>query len=243
MNNSNADVLSDERSSGLIVYSWYQDKGKQIRQEDNIRHYLDECFALSDGVGQMPNGDIAGDLCADTAIWGYKLIRTKKFYWKDKKNLLKRIFRSVNISLWQKQKDRGFVSRMGSTLSMVIVGTHFFWVGNAGNSRVYVYSNSKLELLSHDDTDDEGRLTKVIGAERFGLIPHIVTRQFIPGEIVLMVTDGITDYVSDREIESILSKSELQGNTNGIAAKSLADLAVNNGSGSNMTAVIISKIG
>src|SRR4030067_1959156 len=127
------------RQNARVLYAKAQLKGGRTRQDDTLDHYLDECFVAADGVSTVPNGDIAARLGAETAVWGYKFIRTKRFYWHDKKLLLKRIFRSANIAVWQKARERAFRSGLATTLTVVIIGDTVIWTGHVGASRGFLY--------------------------------------------------------------------------------------------------------
>src|SRR3989304_8104996 len=93
-------MLSSRAVRDTVIFAGSQLPGTQKLQKDYFINFSDECFVVADGVSDI-HGEAAAKLAADTAIWGYKHVRQRPFYWADKRRLLKRIFRSSNLTLWQ----------------------------------------------------------------------------------------------------------------------------------------------
>lgn len=224
-----------------IVFAGSQLIGTRDTQEDAMGAFVDECFVLSDGVSGVPHGDVASRLTVDTTVWGYKHIRMRPYYWEDKQKLLARMFRSTNLSVWQKRKESGYEDGLAATLSVVIIGAHHLWAGSIGDSPIYMYRDGLIDTLAEPDTDDIGRLTQAIGIQRLGLAPHIKKEIFLPGDIIIMATDGVTDFVSEDELRVAC---EMAGTSSQSAANAVVHLlrqAEENGSDGNKTAYIIVK--
>ncbi|MCL4360299.1 protein phosphatase 2C domain-containing protein [Patescibacteria group bacterium] len=225
-----------------VLFAAHQDIGSRATQEDYFANYNDECFALADGVGGMPHGAAAAKLAGDTAIWGYRQIRLRHSYWRDKKLFMNRIFRSTNIAVWQKRREQGYGDGLATTLSVVMVGTRTFWVGSVGDTAVFRYSDGQLEKLTENDVDAEGYLTKTLGTQRFGLFPAFRTGDFLVNDTLCMATDGITNAVTDREVSELL---RLTGDTSqhvAAAAGNIIRKARENRGSDNMSICIIKKI-
>src|SRR5574341_1651112 len=88
--------LKYEKPREIIVFGASQLVGGRKRQEDSFANFNDECFALADGVGTLPNADVASQLAADTAVWAYKHVRQRHYYWASKRDFLKRIVRTTD---------------------------------------------------------------------------------------------------------------------------------------------------
>lgn len=226
-----------------ILFAAAQLQGERDAQEDFFLNYNDECFVIADGVGGQLHGDTAAQLAAETAIWGYKHIRLRPFYWLDKIKLIKRIFRSTNLTIWQKQRETGFEDGLATTLLVCIVTTQNFYIGSAGDSSAFLYRDGLIDLLTHEDRDSEGRLTKALGTQRLGLIVQTRVEKFLGGDIVLLATDGVVDYVNEEEIRSILERAGDTVQTIETAVETLVQTAQKNGSTDNMTACLIRKLG
>lgn len=240
-------ALKVKPPKSVVVFAASQLQGERETQEDFFENFNDECFVLADGVGGMPHGDIAAKIAAETAIWGYKLIRQRRFYWLDKKLLMKRIFRSTNIALWQKKRETGFEEGLATTLEVLVIGEHTFWLGHVGDSSAWFLpgENNKdrsLRKLTTDDIDEQGYLTKVVGTQRYGLTPQFVTGRFLVGDTILLVSDGVTSVLASQTMETIIGES---GNSTDSLTKTILTLlkkAESAGSRDNMTAILIKRI-
>jgi serine/threonine protein phosphatase PrpC len=211
-------------------------------QEDYIGNVNDECFVVADGVGGMPHADTAAIVAGEAALWGYKHIRLRPFYWADKRLLLKRIFRSSNMTVWQKRREHGFETGLATTLSVAIIGLQKIWVGSVGDTSILLYREGLIDFLTPLDIDTSGNLTNALGLKRLGLVPHVTVEKFLPRDILLITTDGVTDYVKEEELRVTL---ELIGDTTqsvSDGASQLITIAQDHGSTDNMTVCMIKRV-
>src|ERR1700690_171609 len=138
-------LLLKTKPNRLTIFSAFvQDQGERDSQEDAFYQEKDECFALADGVGGMPHGQVAAQLAAEAAVWTYKLTKFKPFYWNDKKLLAGRIFRSANWRVYNKRREVGFEDGLASTLLVVLVSDRKFYVYHAGDTVAILYRNNTL---------------------------------------------------------------------------------------------------
>ncbi|MFZ5845354.1 MAG: PP2C family protein-serine/threonine phosphatase [Patescibacteria group bacterium] len=224
------------------IFAWGQRPGGRTQQEDHFGNFGDECFILADGVGGLPHGEIAAQLAVATAIWGYQHIRQRPFYWRDKKLFLARIFRSTNISLWQKQREEGFREGFATTLVVAIIGTRTFWLGSVGDTSAFLYRDSLIDKLTTEDVDSQGYLTKALGAARYGLKPQIVTEAYLPGDILLLATDGVAHFLEEEPLRQTLERTTDTVQSLQQAVEELLGQAQANGSTDNMTLGLIKRI-
>lgn len=225
-----------------IVFSADQSFGGRVKQEDYFAHFTDECFVVADGVSGIPHGEVASKLAAETAVWGYKHVRQRKFYWADKKLFLKRIFRSSNLSVWQKQREYGYEQGLLTTLVVAIIGAQNVWIGSVGDTGAFLYHNGEVRKLTRDEVDEKGGLTNVVGDKRLGLVPQIAVKKLYPNDCVVLATDGVTRYISEKDLVRVC---EGAGNTTESVKKSvqrLLHIAQKNNSTDNMTVCMIKKI-
>ena len=235
-------ALKYEQPKDVVIFAASQLIGGRKTQEDYFVNFNDECFAVADGCGGMPHADVAGQLAAETAVWAYKHVRQRHTYWASKRGLLKRIVRTTNMTLWQKQRETGFTDGMATTLTVLIVGSKSIWLGNVGDSSAYYMHAGKLKKLSREDADEAGNLTKVLGTQRLGIVPHVATEEFGPGDAALLVTDGVGRYLSEDAMLKILSQSGTTNESLTDAVVALLRKAEVNGSTDNMTAVIVKRV-
>lgn len=232
-------VASD---SSPIIFAASQLQGDRDVQEDYFVNFNDECFVVADGVGGSSHGEEASRLAAETALWGYKHIRARRFYWVDKKKLLKRIFRTTNMAVWQKRRETGFAEGLATTLVVAIITPSQFFVGSVGDTTAILYRETLIDTLTPEDRDATGRLTKAVGVQRLGLVPHIHVDKFLPGDMLLLATDGVVDFVDEEDIRALLESSGTTSTALAQTTEALIQKATANGSHDNMTACLIKKL-
>lgn len=193
-------------------------------------------------MGSLPHADVAATLAVTTAVWAYKLVRLRRSYGLDRHAFMKRIFRTVNLTLWQKRKDKGFADGLAAAMAVCFVGPKTCWVGSAGNCSTYFYRDGLIDMLTKPDVDEDGMLTRAAGFRRPQLIPHARYEIFLPGDSVLLLTDGAADFVGEDEMRTIVENIEETGDSVKNAVSALLDAAQKNGSRDNMTACIIKHI-
>jgi len=225
----------------FIEYGASQLIGRRTRQEDYFVNFNDECFIVADGVGGSARGDVAARLACDTALWAYKLVRQRPFYWNEKKEFMGRIFRSTNLTVWKKQQDRGFAG-LATTLDVVIVNNRNYWFGHVGDASIYLYRSGKLNKLTVDHANKYGELTKYVGIRRLGLGPQIESGRLQPEDIILMITDGITNALAPQSISTLLEKIAALNQAPVDFIATLLKHAQEANDGDNMTACVIRRI-
>lgn len=219
-----------------IVFAASQRIGQREKQEDYFLNFNDECFALASGDTSLPHGDIAAKLASETAIWGYKHIRQHRYYWLDKKLFMKRIFRSTNLTIWQKQREAGFTDGMATTLLVCMVGANRYWIGYAGNSTAWlIHGNDSTKLIGENPPG-------VLGKKRLGLVPDYVSGDFRPGDTLVLASQGLANYVLPSDLLSCGAMSGTSTEEIHRALDTLFSSAEQNGSTEHMTAVIIKRI-
>ncbi len=225
-----------------LLYAASQLQGDRETQEDYFVNWNDECFVLCDGVGGMPHGREAAQLSGETAAWAYRFVRQRHAYWKDKKLLLSRIFRTTNITLWQKQREVGFTDGMATTMIVAIIIDQRFYIGSVGDSRAYLVHGGKMTLLTTDDVDGQGKLTKVIGASRYGLTPSVTTGDLLPGDSLVLMTDGVSQWMDEGKCVALLRDPEQSATDLSDTAVAMLECAREKGATDNMTVCLIKRI-
>lgn len=145
-----------------------------------------------------------------------------------------------------------------ATLALVDVERNQFYYVHVGDTRLYLLRDQSLVKISHDQSfvgflEDSGRLdekaamahpkrneiNKALGFEANLArdTEYIETGQspFLPGDMLLLCSDGLTDMVSKAEITGILNNSE------GLKEKcrQLITAANNNGGKDNITVALV----
>lgn len=217
---SDSPFLHERPSTAPLIFAASQLQGERETQEDYFINFNDECFVVCDGIGGLPHGEVASQLAGDTAVWAYRLVRQRHTYWKDRKLLLSRIFRTTNMTVWQKQREVGYVEGMGTTMLVCIIIDRHFYIGSVGDSSAYLVRDGVMTKLTREDIDASGQLTKAVGTTRYGLVPGIVTGDLISGDTIVLVTDGVGNVMHSIQCLELLAHSEIN-------AMQLSDITTN----------------
>lgn len=190
-----------------------------------IKHPRNNCIKLliaADGMGGKNHGDIASNYVASSLNrWFYnKDIKTLNDTEKVKQ-LLIRYIKALNTNLIKKYgKDN-----LGTTLTLALINKQSTLILNSGDSRAYVYRKNKLMQVTEDDSDvwayfkyggvkkDDLRYfanNNIISA-CIGLCQELCTVNAYTikndYDILLLLTDGVTDIITDKKIQQIIRKS------------------------------------
>jgi serine/threonine protein phosphatase PrpC len=216
------------------------------------------CLAVADGMGGHRAGEIASAMAIDLLrlhlqdnMWKAPDVDPKM----DWLSFLREGVEKCNTSIYQASLRVPEYSGMGTTLTAALVLENSLYFAHVGDSRLYVYREDKLRLLSRDhslvqDLVEEGLvsprealthprrhiLTQAVGTDK---LVEVDTRaiEILPGDLYLLCTDGLSNSVSDFEIEQILSQSSFLARQ----GEALLDLANTRGGEDNVT-IILARI-
>lgn len=225
-----------------IVFGAAQLSASESVPSNYFLNFNDECFVLADGVSMLPHGGEAAKLACETALWGYKHIRQHPYYWLDKKLFMKRIFRSTNLAVWQKRREKGFEEGLATSLLVLMVSAKNYWLGLVGNTSAWLYRNGKIAKLTQEDVNPQGELVRAVGFQRLGLIPHFLTGSFEGDDSVLLVTSGVADFLTTQDMMTCFCSSGTESAQIVTSMGEVLEQAKMHGSKENMTAMLIKRM-
>ncbi len=195
---------------------------------------------LCDGMGGMIDGAECASLAAATFL--SSCIRNRNL---EPTERLKMAVESANVSVNDEYHEKG-----GATLSAFLIDSEGSFVAiNVGDSRIYCFSENKLQQLSEDDTiagqfkhDDEpsrlsNELLQFIGMGT-DLEPHIISLPKLDSISQLLMTSDGTHFVDNGTMESIVRYSSEPSFT----ATRLIELAKWCGGKDNASVVVADKL-
>ena len=140
---------------------------------------------------------------------------------------------------------------MGTTLDVCLIYQNKAFISHIGDSRIYRMRKEFFRKLTKDHSYvqkllDEGKITedeskthpkknmlmKALGCTPF-IEPDAMIKGFIKGDILLMCSDGLTNMVSEDEIQQIIKENPTD------STKLLVQKANDLGGKDNITAIII----
>jgi serine/threonine protein phosphatase PrpC len=168
--------------------------------------------------------------------------------------IVKHAIEKANRSVFHVSKTQPQCAGMGTTVIASLFYDNKMAVGHLGDSRVYRFRDQHLEQVTQDHSLVQELLDKglVTAAEaRVSSKKNVVTRALgvalkvevevhehhtLPGDVYLLCSDGLTDLVTDENIEASLL--ELGGNLN-VAAGHLINLANASGGKDNISVILV----
>ena len=160
---------------------------------------------------------------------------------------------SANSKVFDMSCEDENLRGMGTTVELVVVRDDTVHIVHAGDSRVYKISGDEITQVTTDHslvqqlvelgqiTQEEARfhpsknyITRALGVEPFLDVDYL-TQSFDKDDMILICTDGLSNYFSSDEllsaVRSFEDKSEL--------AQGLVDIAKDCGGSDNITVAII----
>ncbi len=214
-------------------------------------------FILADGMG----GHSAGEIAAHTAVEHYTDLVKEKLSIETKADLMqaakimRELIREVNHAVHRMGRSDSDLRGMGTTLVVSYFHQEGMIYGHVGDSRLYLMRRKKLRQLTEDhslvqelielgelsekrarDYSHRNIITKAIGTEPY-VDPSVHQVEVKSGDLILMCSDGLTDLLTDEEIEAIVASSQ----TIEKKAETLIQEAKRRGGHDNIT-VILMKI-
>ena len=196
---------------------------KRTHNEDSI--LVDESmhiFLLADGMGGHQAGEVASDLAVKESYAWLKENIGKARSKEDISNLLVESLLKAHRTVKARATTDIHLAGMGTTfIQMLVVGNHAH-ICHVGDSRAY-HLGSEIKQITQDHTSEmyfvkegiavEGVfpvqkmrvLTQAVGGQAT-LMPGIKQIKLNPRDVLLLCSDGLTDMLSDEEIESVIQK-------------------------------------
>lgn len=210
-------------------------------------------FAIvCDGMGGAAGGGIASEkACGEIAriiTAGYRPEMTAGSV----RNVLESAINSANMLVFDQAQADPCLTGMGTTVVCAIVFDAGIVIAHVGDSRAYLFSGGEARQVTSDHsvvqammnlgqiTEDEALvhprrnvITRALGVDsRIDIDFFESVRE--PGSIVMLCTDGLTNYVSKDEISNII-----KNNTLGETPEIFVNLANKRGGSDNITVAVI----
>ncbi len=233
-----------------MLYGGYTDVGKRSENQDALVFHEPESYeevvnkgcvaCIADGVScsemsqqasQTSVIQFVNDYFATPSSWSVKRSATK-------------VLSSTNYWLFgqgakQPLKHNGLVT----TFSSVVMKSNTAHIFHVGDSRIYLFRDDKLTLLTRDHVragvGSQTFITRALGMDNTVNIDY-QTLPIKQGDWFLLTTDGVHDFNSHHEIQTqCFELVNNQSLTPEVAAKQLGNLAFKNGSTDNISALFV----
>jgi PPM family protein phosphatase len=233
-----------------IVAAGGTDVGRVREGNEDAYLVADSVFAVADGMG----GHLAGEIASAKALEPVEALDGKVYAdAEDAVRALRDAVVEANATVSRMADDEPLYRGMGTTLTAVLVEGRRLHVAHVGDSRAYLLRDGSFSQLTDDHTlvqhlIDEGQIsreeaathpqrsiiTRAIGVAR-EIDVDSMTLDLLPGDQILLCSDGLTGVVSDEAIEQALT-SDVDEQT---IIADLIDQANQGGGPDNITVVLL----
>ncbi len=235
------------------------DKGR-IRESNQDAYFVGEmpdgtAFAVvCDGMGGAAGGNIASALAVQVISNKINASYHTKMGDASIRNMLDTALSAANVEVFDMANDKPELLGMGTTVVCAIIKDGQAFIAHAGDSRAYLLNDCGFTQVTTDhsvvqDLLNNGKITpeeaknhpnKNIITRAIGVDKEIDVDfdqvDFSDGEVLLLCTDGLSNYVSDDEIVGAITDGKYYA-----YADRLVQKANNNGGGDNITVVAIAN--
>lgn len=208
-------------------------------------------LAVADGMG----GHAAGEVASAAVIAALEQLDELGVNAGDPQEALREAVEEANTNLRDMVAADSELQGMGTTVTAVLSDGEHSWLAHIGDSRAYLLRGGQLRQLTRDHTFvqqlvDEGR----IAPEDASTHPqrNFITRaldgrdpvemdldrlDLVPGDRLLLCSDGLSGVVSDDSLAEVLRTSSPDE-----AVQRLVDLALRGGGPDNITCIVADTV-
>jgi serine/threonine protein phosphatase PrpC len=203
-------------------------------------------YVVADGVGGAARGERASEYAAGQVLYEY--FQHPEI---EPGERLRHVMARVNSEINAFAENNN--TRMATTLVAAVVRDAFLTVANVGDSRAYLIRGGETQQITQDHslvgellrsgslTEKEAQQSKVkntlsrsLGGDQSVTVDIFRDIPLLPGDMIVLCTDGLTRYALREDISQITS----QGSPKEIAAE-LVSFANRSGGGDNITVIVI----
>lgn len=176
--------------------------------QENAVFYL----LVSDGMGGHEKGEEASEITLEEMKEQFAMNEIQPNTFSDDIN---EAGKYISYKLNNAALDQGQLKPMGCTLTGVVWHYGKIYLINAGDSRTYRFRGGMLRQLTNDQTERgvtgnpeaSKALLNCIGGGLTGtILTDDITNKIIEGDVILICSDGLTDMLTDDEIEALLNE-------------------------------------
>src|SRR3954463_1409358 len=177
-------------------------------------------FVVADGMGGHAAGEVASEMAVQ--IIELELATIKDLEKNESSERVMEALRKANRNIHDRTITEVDKQGMGTTVSVLLLTTTKYLIGQVGDSRVYLLRDGALQQLTKDHsyvqeqvdagflTPEQARyhpysnvITRCVGASP-DVEPDVYRGEVKLGDIFLVASDGLTGMVDDRRLQTLL---------------------------------------
>jgi len=206
--------------------------GKRMNNEDSIYPKGDQgtindrLFLVCDGVGGSNKGEVASSVACDSVQTYFNTFLDDETNFNPE--FIKKAIRYTEISFDDYIKDNPNAKGMATTLCLLYLAPDRIYLAHAGDSRIYQFRKGKIIFKTEDhslvnslikngkinpeEAERHPQRNVIYRAIQGSKVPVDVDITQItdvqPDDRFLMCTDGITETMTDNDLENLFSKND-----------------------------------
>lgn len=204
-------------------------------------------LAVADGMGGARAGEVASRLAVEAACRSWRDGRGG-----DPDADLAQAIEAANRAVYDESRSHAELQGMGTTLTLVSVHAGEAWLAHVGDSRAYLVRDGDIRQLTQDHslvaqlvrdhqlTAEQARVDprRNVVTRSVGVASHVdvdtarVAERLVPGDTLLLTTDGLHGLVEDAEMARLVASRSLREGCDDLVA-----LARERGGPDNITVV------
>ncbi len=208
-------------------------------------------FAVADGMGGASAGEFASRMSLRAMHTAY--------YTGPRHSIplaLEESLEDANQRVFEEAEINPDYAGMGTTVSVVLIDGGWAYIAQVGDSRVYllrersgihqitedhslVAEQVRMGVLSEEEAENssfKNLITRAVGIKAEVEVDLFAVR-IVPGDTILICSDGLSNMVNDEGIATCLSDGDLK-----LGTRKVVDMALANGGSDNVTALTIRVI-
>lgn len=209
--------------------------------------------AIADGVGGHKAGEVASAMALDVlAQWKPRLFGKQGL---PAAEVLRDAITEANRAVWERARSDDTVAGMGTTVTAAWLEGDEAALAHVGDSRAYLLRGGKIEKLTEDQnvaqqwvrqgrlSEDEAAsspqrhiLLQAVGTDPKGIEADIASIRLIPGDRLLLATDGLHGMVKETDRIRRILQEDADADE---ACRDLVAAANDAGGHDNITVVIV----
>ena len=188
-------------------------------------------LVVADGMGGHNSGEVASDIACKTVVEYARKMKTMVPEGgapglTPRGRQLEFFVKTANSMIYEKGRAFPKDAGMGTTVVAAIVDAKGMTVAHVGDSRLYLWRRGELTQLTEDHSlvgeqvkrgqitaDEAARspqqniLTRALGADGDVRV-DVADHPLLPGDIVLLATDGLSKMVIDADVAAVIAESQ-----------------------------------
>ena len=217
-------------------------------------------FVVCDGMGGQAAGEVASKMGVDILLEYFRkeapLPQDRPANGKERSIAARSLASAIqlaNRTIFQAGQEQNGRSGMGSTIVAAVVRGNALAIGHVGDSRIYLVRQGAIQQLTQDHSlvmeqvrrgyitleqaqksEMQNIILRALGSEE-AVEADVEDLLALPGDLLLMTSDGLTRHVMDEEILSIVQR----GGDLKRACAELVETAKQRGGDDNITCLLV----